>query len=569
LTTIAPDLLNRLQSAVTLLQQGRAAEAATLLRETAAQSPHSADARRLLGLALRDLGDLAAAEPQLRAALQLAPHSGPTAVALSEVLLARAEPEAALAAVADLAARPDADIHILTAQGDALKALERLDDAIDVYERAALANPRSGVAEHNVAATAGDMELYDKAEAAARRALAKGLDAPETWLVLGRALLGQDRHEECKAAIAEAIRRRPDYVDAHGDLAQLIWMVTADAAQAVRPLDEAIRVYPDLAALALKKSELLDYAGDKAGALKALTPHISGPEGDPVLHVAAARLVAKSDPGRAMDHARFAARALPDDYIAQSALAEACLAAGEAEAAASIATRLRARMPENQHAIGLLATAWRLLGDARYDALYDYDSLVAATQIDTPKGWSGLDAFLEDLKVSLAPLHTRRTHPIGQSVRHGSQTSQSLDLSKDPVIKAFFEALDGPIRRRLASLGEGADTVRARNTGQYGFNGVWSVRLRPDGFHANHLHPRGWLSSACYIALPGAVERGHEGWLKFGEPGIPTLPDLPPQHFVKPAPGRLVLFPSYMWHGTVPFGGDEARLTIAFDLVPA
>jgi tetratricopeptide (TPR) repeat protein len=569
LTTLGSDLFNRLQNAVGLLQQGRAAEAATLLRDTAARAPHSADARRLLGLALRDLGDLAAAEPQLRAALELAPQSGPTAVALSEVLLAGAQPEAALAVVADLAARPDADINILTAQADALKALERLDDAIQVYERAALSNPRSGVAEHNVAATAGDMEAYEKAEAAARRALAKGLNAPETWLVLGRALLGQNRHEECRAAIVEAIRLRPDYVEAHGDLAQLTWMVTADVRQAVRPLDEAIRAYPDLAALALKKSELLDYAGDKSAALEALTPFISFAQGDPVLHVAAARLVAKSDPARAMDHARAAARALPDDYIAQSALAEACLAAGEAETAASIATRLRARMPENQHAIGLLATAWRLLGDARYDALYDYESLVVATQIDTPRGWSDLNGYLRDLAASLAPLHTRRTHPIGQSVRHGSQTSQSLELSKDPVIKSFFEALEGPIRHRLASLGPGADTVRARNTGQYRFNGVWSVRLRPEGFHSNHLHPRGWLSSACYIALPGAVERGHEGWLKFGEPGIPTLPDLPPQHFVKPEPGRLVLFPSYMWHGTVPFGGEEPRLTIAFDLVPA
>ncbi len=569
MTTIAPDILGRLQAAVGLLQQGRPAEAVPLLRDAAARSPGSADARRLLGLALRDLGDLAAAEPQLRAALQLAPTSGPTAVALCEVLLSRAQPDQALAVVASLAAQPHADIHILTAQGDALKAMGRLKEALNVYERAAISNPRSGVAEHNVAATAGDMEAFAKSEASARRALAKGLDAAETWLVLGRALLGQNRHEESKSAIGEAIRRRGDYVDAHGELAQLIWMITEDVGEAMRPLDEAIRAYPDLAALALKKSELLDAAGDKAGALDALTPHILGPDGDPVLHVAAARLIAATDPARAIDHARMAARALPDDYIAQSALAEACLAAGDAETAAAIATRLRARMPENQHAIGLLATAWRLLGDARYEALYDYDSLVAASLIDTPRGWGSLESYLSDLKESLLGLHTRRTHPIGQSVRHGSQTSQSLDLSKDPVIHAFFEAISGPIRERLDRLGQGADTVRARNTGGYNFNGVWSVRLRPHGFHANHLHPKGWLSSACYISLPSAIERGHEGWLKFGEPGVRTLPALGPEHFVKPAPGLLALFPSYMWHGTAPFGGDEHRLTIAFDLIPA
>ena len=138
------------------------------------------------------------------------------------------------------------------------------------------------------------------------------------------------------------------------------------------------------------------------------------------------------------------------------------------------------------------------------------------------------------------------------------------------MIKAFFTAIDGPIRRHMAAHSAlDRDPVRSRNTGDYRFNGVWSVRLRPDGYHSNHLHPQGWLSSACYIALPSAVERGREGWLKFGEPGVPTKPVLTPEYFIKPEPGLLALFPSYMWHGTVPFGGDEPRLTIAFDIVPA
>jgi Putative 2OG-Fe(II) oxygenase len=38
---------------------------------------------------------------------------------------------------------------------------------------------------------------------------------------------------------------------------------------------------------------------------------------------------------------------------------------------------------------------------------------------------------------------------------------------------------------------------------------------------------------------------------------------------VQPAPGRLVLFPSYMWHGTIPFHDAQPRTTIAFDVVPA
>ena len=100
--------------------------------------------------------------------------------------------------------------------------------------------------------------------------------------------------------------------------------------------------------------------------------------------------------------------------------------------------------------------------------------------------------------------------------------------------------------------------------------GCWSVRLRPNGFHTDHVHPRGWLSSACYIQVPKAVKSGgREGWIKFGEPGTPTGAPLSPERYIEPVAGRLVLFPSYMWHGTAPFSGDDHRMTVAFDVVPA
>jgi hypothetical protein len=62
---------------------------------------------------------------------------------------------------------------------------------------------------------------------------------------------------------------------------------------------------------------------------------------------------------------------------------------------------------------------------------------------------------------------------------------------------------------------------------------------------------------------------GRDGWIKFGEPGTPTSPELPAEHWIRPEPGMLVLFPSHMWHGTAPFSSDEARLACAFDLVRA
>ena len=95
-----------------------------------------------------------------------------------------------------------------------------------------------------------------------------------------------------------------------------------------------------------------------------------------------------------------------------------------------------------------------------------------------------------------------------------------------------------------------------------GFNyaGSWSSRLRDCGFHINHIHPKGWISSCYYVGVPDAVQdaQARQGWIKFGESGFDHLVTRnPARRAVQPAPGRLVLFPSYMWHGTNPFRGPE------------
>ncbi len=155
-------------------------------------------------------------------------------------------------------------------------------------------------------------------------------------------------------------------------------------------------------------------------------------------------------------------------------------------------------------------------------------------------------------------------------MRQGTETTQDLSRSKDPVIAALFEAFAAPIARYRERIGQGEDPLRRRNRGASRFNGSWSVRLHRAGYHTSHVHPRGWISSACYIQLPDSMRAGHtsEGILSFGAPGMITTPELHAELSVRPELGQLVLFPSYFWHGTLPFHSDQPRLTVAFDVVP-
>jgi tetratricopeptide (TPR) repeat protein len=558
----------QLQFASSLLQQGKRDEAIARLRALIAAAPKIAHAHRLLGVALEEMGDPLGAESAFRKALAADPDLTAAAVGLAEVLRNADRGGEAIEILAPRVTAATSDLTVLTYHASALQSVGRFDEALVSLRRAVATSPANAVAEHNLAGALGDARRFAESESTARRALAKGLDAAETWLVLARALSAQDRPAEADDAYREALRRRPGYADALGDLAKLEWTRTGDAELSLAVIEEAIVGQPRTPALLLHRAKVLEYAGDLAGAEETLDQALAIVD-DPILHAAAAQLAVRSDPQRGLAHAQRAFALRPDNYSVISTLCQAKLAVGRPDEAAPLAELLCERQDWDQYALALLATAWRLQGDPRYGDLYDYDRVVGTFRLDTPDGWPSLEAFLADMKQALQPLHPFRGHPIGQSVRGGSQTRQDLTRAADPSIRAFFQAIDGPIRRYIAGLGTGADPLRRRITGGYRMSEIWSVRLRPSGFHADHIHHRGWLSSACYIALPSAVERGQEGWLKFGEPGIPTAPPLGPERFVKPEVGQLILFPSYMWHGTAPFSGDEPRLSAAFDLLPA
>lgn len=208
---------------------------------------------------------------------------------------------------------------------------------------------------------------------------------------------------------------------------------------------------------------------------------------------------------------------------------------------------------------------WRLLGDQRAEWLDGAMAQVATFDLDfTPQE-------LAELAATLRRLHTMQQPWHEQSVRGGTQTERPLLLRIDPVISSVRNRIEQAVRIYIGALPEAdlAHPLLAAPRGDFRFSGSWSVRLRPGGYHAVHTHPMGWISSALYVTVPEVDKLGAPpaGNLRFGAP--PPELDLPLEAYgeIVPKPGRLALFPSTMWHGSVPFSDGE-RMTIAFDVVP-
>ena len=61
-----------------------------------------------------------------------------------------------------------------------------------------------------------------------------------------------------------------------------------------------------------------------------------------------------------------------------------------------------------------------------------------------------------------------------------------------------------------------------------------------------------------------------QGSIKFGESPLALGNRERIEKTMSPRAGMVVLFPSYTWHGTIPFDGpqEEFRMTTPFDAVP-
>lgn len=568
--------------------------------------PDCAEAHRLLGVAYLQMGEFVHAQKALRACLRVLPGDVETKILLSRACTAAGQPAEALRLLQESARQHPDNLAVACALARALLDQGKVTEALHVLELVARnggqssteywmllgharmvagepdaataafrawlrIEPESLDARMRLAAALADGQHASEAEAEIRHCIAAGARAPEAAFVLARALMGQGRHAEAEQQLRVVVRARPDHETAQGNLSELVWMRTGDAAAANEELDAALGKRPDFPGLRIIKARLLLSAQQIRAALAEIDAGLALAPANLALLNAGSTISLDFDGARARDYARRALQVSPGNRGALTVFGNASLATGDAPQALAVATRLLATFPFDGQLLAMRADALRMLGDGACREWLDYTHFVCAAVIDTPPGWPNLSAYLMDLQAALERAHTLKAHPIGNSLRRGSQVELAPEQASEAAIRAFPQAIDGPIHRYMQALGAGADVMRSRNTGRYRISGMWSVRLRPHGFHVNHYHPAGWISSACYLHLPPAVEqRGGEGWLQFGQPAFPTKPALEPEYLLKPEPGLLALFPSYMWHGTVPFGGSEAdsRLTIAFDAVP-
>lgn len=217
---------------------------------------------------------------------------------------------------------------------------------------------------------------------------------------------------------------------------------------------------------------------------------------------------------------------------------------------------------------------WELNEDAMANDLSDPDRFVQSRMPAAPEGYADMATFNQALveAVSSHPTLTDRWDPTLRAARGGRITTDIFadGLERPPAI----EALHRMIAREVETLAGGLEHVDGhpflgRRPKQPLKIVSWANIMPGQGVQAPHIHNLGWLSGVYYPKLPSAMgdDGDHAGWLGFGRPGYGVeVVRSPNIRFLKPETGMMACFPSYLWHWTEPFAGQEERVSIAFDV---
>jgi len=262
---------------------------------------------------------------------------------------------------------------------------------------------------------------------------------------------------------------------------------------------------------------------------------------------------------------------VPNDAITHGNLASALLQAGDAKAALREAETSVQLKPLEQGSLAILDLALRATDDPRAESLGGYSRFVQIFDLDPPDGFRDMTEFNLALNADLNRLHVDTREHFDQTLRGGTQTLEAIFGAGHSLVEGLRCRIEEAVTIYISRMTKDeSHPLLGRRRDGFAFAGSWSSRLHDCGFHINHIHPDGWISSCYYVAVPAVVadETAKQGWLKLGEPSFNTPLKEPIRRTVQPVPGRLVLFPSYMWHGTVPFHSSQSRTTIAFDAVP-
>ncbi|MFM9912237.1 MAG: tetratricopeptide repeat protein [Methylophilaceae bacterium] len=413
--------------------------------------------------------------------------------------------------------------------GTSLQALMRLDEAADAYRQVLALDPSFFEAHGNLGMVLQLQGKLDEAIASYRKTLAINPNDALGHYNLATALRNHGKLDEAIASYAKAIALFPNYVDAYANMGEALFDF-GKPDEAVASYRQALAIAPDNAAANYKMGIFLYDAGE----LSAAIPYFQRSQ-----------------------MADWRERTLyclykTEQYDAFKQGLQVLM--GEKNISPFLAT-LSSHYATNFGEVDQYSFCKNPL-----DFVY-HNNIVPLSQA----GSSLLADLLRDINFAeIAKRKQGRLH-------YGVQSSGNLFMRTEISFKTLASLITLEVEKYRAKFsGENCELMQSFPI-NIEFSSSWYVKMSSGGHLTSHIHEEGWLSGSVYLSIPQQKTGTHDGSIEFSTHGdnYPQKHQNFPVQAVAPIVGDIVLFPSSLFHRTIPFSSDEERICVAFDVKPA
>ncbi len=517
-----------MQPLLQLLNGGRLAQAEAGARQLLQRYPQDFVLYNVLGVAQEGQGKYTEAAGTYRQALSIEPSVAEIHFNLGVVLANLGQIDEAMACYRRaIALNPRLAVAHFNL-GHALQQQHRYSDAAESYRKTVTVEPGFHEAHGNLGTVLQKQGRLEDAVASYRRALAIYADALGHFN-LGTALRDQGKHAEAGDCYLKALALNPHYADAHNNLGE-IFRDQGRMDDAIKGYQTALAINPDHPNANYNMGEFLYLAGNYREAREYFQRSRFEDWQERVL--ACLYRTGQYDEFRDRLHA-LAATGKPSTLLAALST--------------HYATNFGVANPYG-HCPEPMALAYH----GRIDELAEPGSPLLAE-------------LLRDIS------HTAIAERKQGRLYYGIQSAGNLLKRPEPSFQRLAALIRQQVREYRAHYA-GLDCGLIRDfPEEIEFSSSWYLKMTKGGHLTSHIHEEGWISGCVYLKLPANKQDETEGAFAISTDGddYPRRHDGFPNRVIVQRVGDIVLFPSSLFHRTIPFHSDEERVCVAFDVKPA
>ena len=517
-----------IQSLINLFNAGRLAEAEAFAKKLLGECQRIFILYNVLGVALEGQGKFEEAASTYRQALQLEPRVAEIHFNLGVVLGRLGQDEAAIASYRQaISLKPDLTVAYFNL-GTCLQEQGRLEEAIANFRKAIAQQPGFYEAYGNLGTVLKKQGKLEEAIACFHKAIAIHAD-PLGHFNLATALRDEGKHEEASQEYLKALALNPNYPDAHNNLGE-IFRDRGNMDDAIKCYQNALSIDPD-------------------------HPNANYNMGE--FHSLAKRFE---------EAIPYFERSKFEDY--QERAMECMYRIGRYDA---FREKLKDMVASGKKSIMLatLSTHHAINFGTQDEYNFCPDPMRFAWHTNIPELAEPGSQLLQEVLETID--RTPITARMQSRLYSGMQSAGNLLKRPEPA----FQKLAALVRQKIMEYREhyaNEDCELIRSFPQeIDFSSSWYLKMRKGGNLSSHIHEEGWISGCVYLKLPKQKVHETDAGFEYGTDGdeYPRMHDNFPSHIVVQEVGDIVLFPSSLFHRTIPFSSDEERVCVAFDLKPA